>query len=650
MLKFRKLWLILIIVLVAVTVTPVLAQETYTAPTGEFSTEIPAGWSDESTADYGLFTSGDISVYVLVEEGDDVQAGIAAAIQQVVPDFSSTQVASNELPAPNGVWTQNVYAEATGALQVALAQVNGGKTYVIFILLPNQSALVAKQADVNSILLSATVGTPIDLSNQQQTALDDAALADIGAYVDAAMADYGIVGAAVAIVQNGEVVYSEGFGTLSKDDDTPVTDSTLFMIGSTTKSMTTLMTATLVDDGIVTWDTPVTDVLPDFALSDSAATTQIEWRDLFNMTSGIPRYDIPLSLQVFTPAGVEQEIANIPLVAQPGQQFHYSNFMVALGGFADAVAAGADLSDAASTYGDLMQERVFDPIGMTSTTLDFDTALANTNRALPYSEDPMAGEIVAIPDSLGRALTGVAPAGAVWSNAADMGQYMITQINRGVTASGERVVSEANLLETWQPEITMPDGDQYGMGWMIGSYHGQRLIMHGGNTAGFTGDFGFLPDANLGVLVLSNVALANNFGASVREYVFETAFGLEHSADAYYAAAEQSLQLLLQQIIAQTHYHNTPVDPQAVADYLGSYEYDFEIQLDDDGQLVAKTIYTDMPLLPTDAPNRFVTAGVMAGTSITFNAAESGAVTATLDSLLGAITDGPQTITLAKLD
>ncbi len=650
MVKFRSLWLVVVIALFAVAVTPVLAQDTYTAPTGQFSTQIPAGWSDESTADYGLFTNGDTSAYLLTIEGADAQAGIETAIQSVLPDFASVKVASNDLPAPNGLWTQNVYAEASGTLQVALAQVSDSKTYVILFLFPSQQTLVAQQEDVNSILLSAVVGTPIDLSAQQPAALDDAALADISNYVNAAMTDYGIVGAAVAIVQNGEVIYADGFGKLSQDDETPVDAETLFMIGSTTKSMTTLMTATLVDDGIVAWDTPVTDILPDFTLSDSTATAQIEWRDLFNMTSGLPRFDIPVSLQAYTPVGVEQEIADIPLAAQPGQTFHYSNFMVALGGYADAVAAGSSLNDAASAYADLMQQRVFDPIDMSSTTLSLATVLANSNHALPYSGDPTTNQIIAVPIELERALIGIAPAGAVWSNAQDMAKYMITQINRGIAPDGERVVSEANLLETWKPEIAMPDGNQYGMGWMIASYHGQRLIMHGGNTAGFTTDFAFLPDANLGVLVLSNAALANNFDASVREYVFETAFGLDHTADAYYAAAEQTLKTAVHQVLAQIHYSDTPVDPQAVADYLGSYQRGVEIQLDDAGQLVIKTIYIDIPLLPTDDPKRFVSAGVMAGTGVTFNQDASGNVSATLDSLLGAITGELQSLTLAKVD
>ncbi len=631
-------------------VIPAFAQEAPVATGAPFTTQIPAGWNDESTPDYSLYIKGDVSVYLLVADESDVQAGIEAAVRQIVPDFNATPVASSEIPLPNGAWTQNVYVTPEGAIQVALAQVSGGATYVILILLPDQAALAPVQGDVNTILLNATIGTPLDLSDQQPAMLDDKALADIQTYVDSALSRYGVYGAEIAIVQDGEVVYSNGFGTLARGDDTPVTDSTLFMIGSVTKSMTTMMTATLVDDGVISWDTPATDILPDFALSDSAATAKIEWRDLFNMTSGIPRFDIPFSLEAFTPARVEQEIAGIPLATQPGKTFHYSNFMVALGGYADAVASGAALSDAASAYNDLMQTRVFDPIGMSSTTLDFDTVLANPNHALPHSEDPMADEIVTLPIKLERALYGVAPAGAVWSNAQDMAKYMITQINRGIAPGGERVVSEANLLETWKPEIAMPGGSQYGMGWMIDSYHGQRLIMHGGNTAGFTADFAFLPDADLGVVVLSNLGLSNSFCESIREYVFETAFGLDHTADAFYAATEQALQTALRQVLAQTHYSDTPVDPQAVADYLGSYQRNLEIQLDDAGQLVARTIYTDMPLLPTDNPQRFVTAGVMSGMSITFSKDASGGVSATLDSLLGVITNEPQSLTLAKID
>jgi CubicO group peptidase (beta-lactamase class C family) len=449
-------------------------------------------------------------------------------------------------------------------------------------------------------------------------------------------------------VQGGKVVYSQGFGTLEQSGSTPVNSQTLFMIGSTTKSMTTMMAATLVDDGVLNWDTPATDILPDFALSDRAATEKIRVRDLFNMSSGVPRYDIPLALKTFTPQAVQEQIALIPLDSQPGDKYHYSNFMVTLGGYAAAVAAGADLGSADDKYAALMQQRVFQPIGMSATTLDFDGALANANHAVSYSYDSISGQFLPMPMNFARAVTATAPAGGVWSNADDMAKYMMTELSRGIAPDGKRVVSEQNLLETWKPEIDMGGSSQYGMGWMIGSYHGQRLINHGGNIAGFTSDFGFLPDAGLGALVLSNRSIDNNFGASIREYVFESAFGLDHSADAYYSSSETSFKTLFDQLIKESGAKDQPVDPRTVANYVGDYQDGVKIGFPSAGQFAVTTAYGDIPLLPTNSSDHFVSGGALMGNDVVFSEDGKGQVTMTISSLLGVITGETQPYTLKK--
>ena len=103
-------------------------------------------------------------------------------------------------------------------------------------------------------------------------------------------------GAAVAIVQGDETMYANGFGVLETGSDQPLTADTLFMVGSTNKSMTTTMMATLVDEDILDWDRPVVDSLPTFALSDPEASPEIRVRDLVNMSTGVARFDAPLFL------------------------------------------------------------------------------------------------------------------------------------------------------------------------------------------------------------------------------------------------------------------------------------------------------------------------------------------------------------------
>ncbi|HZA22257.1 MAG TPA: serine hydrolase, partial [Dehalococcoidia bacterium] len=99
-----------------------------------------------------------------------------------------------------------------------------------------------------------------------------------------------------------------------------------------------------------------------------------------------------------------------------------------------------------------MQRRVFDPIGMTSTTFSFDKVQANPNHATPHSRR-VDNSLVALSLTLEETLTPVAPAGGSWSNVQDLARYLITQLNQGVAPDGKRVVSADNLKLTWQPQV-----------------------------------------------------------------------------------------------------------------------------------------------------------------------------------------------------
>lgn len=102
---------------------------------------------------------------------------------------------------------------------------------------------------------------------------------EIDDFVRSAIGRYDVPGAAIAVIQNGAVVHSAGFGVRGADDARPVTLETRFMVGSVTKSMTSLMMASLADEGTLDWDAPVVSLLPAFALSDPASTPLIRVRD-----------------------------------------------------------------------------------------------------------------------------------------------------------------------------------------------------------------------------------------------------------------------------------------------------------------------------------------------------------------------------------
>lgn len=118
------------------------------------------------------------------------------------------------------------------------------------------------------------------------------ALAGFDEFVDASLVKWKVPGAAVGIYAGGEVVMSKGFGLRDVDAKLPVTERTLFPIGSSTKAVTAFVLSTLVAEGKLAWDEPVRKFAPRFALKDAARTERMHVRDLLTHGSGYPRHDL----------------------------------------------------------------------------------------------------------------------------------------------------------------------------------------------------------------------------------------------------------------------------------------------------------------------------------------------------------------------
>jgi CubicO group peptidase (beta-lactamase class C family) len=575
-----KLVSAILILLLAFGVMPVLAQDasTYDDPAGRFSVPAPAGWADESTAEMGRFASPDgIKVSVLGVEAADVQAGDQAVLTALIPELAGTDAAqTSSQPASSGTWTVNVYVPSAERMVAMATQWVEGVTYALLFDIPGQDIFVANQGQIIGMLNGFSFGKRLDLTGIQPRAFTDEMKAELEAYIEDARERFHVPGASIAIVQNGEIAYMGGFGTTEPGAGQPVTPDTLFMIGSTTKSMTTMMMGTLVDEGVLDWNQPVTDILPSFALSDAAATAQIRVRDLVNMSSGVAQYTTVLYMDDVQPDELLKQLVEIPILAPRGKLYNYSNQMFATGGYISAIATGASMDKLYEGYTNLVQERVFNPIGMTATTLDFDTALANPNHAVPYTYNPVTKTYTAVPLDNEREVVAIAPVGAVWSNADDMARYLQTELSGGVAPDGRRVISEATLQTTQSPEIT-PAGpfDSYGMGWIIEQYNGLKLVWHAGNTVGFTSDLALLPSANLGVVILTDAGAADYFYKSVREYIFELVFGLDHTASEKYAEA----QAVREQSAPNSPNPNTPINADTVKPFLGRYEHNVTVEM-----------------------------------------------------------------------
>ena len=365
----------------------------------------------------------------------------------------------------------------------------------------------------------------------------------------------------------------------------PVTPDTLFMIGSITKPMTATMAATMVDDGKLAWDTPVVDLLPTFAVADPALTASLSVRNAFCACTGLPQRDpeFIFNSSDLAPERLITSVANIPLTAPLGEQFQYSNQLFGIGGYAAAAAASPDENDLFTAYVTAMQQRLLDPLGMHRSTFALDEVLASGDYAQPHGLDLRGTYHLASLEEDERHVLSVAPAGALWSSASEMARFIQLELARGLSEDGARVVSQANLETTWQSHVTIPAPPAsavppefvamargYGLGWVTGDYRGQRLLWHSGGTFGFSAQAAFLPDADLGLVILTNGINAEFFTLATQFRLFELVFNQPASFDpaisaAITASAEQRA-VLQRQLM--------PVAPAAVTPYLGRYRHD----------------------------------------------------------------------------
>jgi len=414
---------------------------------------------------------------------------------------------------------------------------------------------------------------------------------NIEAYVEEIRGFLNVPGVAVVIVQGGEIVYAEGFGVKEIGSDDPVTADTVFTIGSTTKAMTSMMVASLVDDGLIEWDTPLVEVMPQFRLSDEQATQQITLREALGMTTGLPDIGPVLFLSGRPPEDFVEYLADVPLAAPPGESYVYHNEMYVVGAYAAAMAAGAEYGENLfATYVDLMQERVFDPLGMTSATFSAQEAAASPNHATPHFMSlnaNLAETGLDVTPTHYMDMDTLAPAGTARMSATDVGRFLITMLSGGVAPDGSRAISAENLAETWTEQIShepAPHLEQasYGMGWNQATYQGIPLVTHDGSLAGFSSDMAFIPEADTGIVVLTN---ADYLGIVLRTQVqfrlIEMLLGLEPFIDEGFSEGMGSLFSGLSDGYSQL----AAVDPETVAPFLGSYDIEGEpytVELRDD--------------------------------------------------------------------
>ena len=403
--------------------------------------------------------------------------------------------------------------------------------------------------------------------------------ADLDAFVAQSLKMFGPPGMTVAIVENGKIVLTKGYGVRSIENRAPVDEHTAFPIGSETKAFTATALAILVDSGKLRWNDRVVDRLPGFQMYDPYATAHMTVRDLLTHRSGLGLGEGDLLIVPSTTRS-RADIVHALRFLKPAtgfrERFAYDNILyIVAGALVEAVSG--------ETWEGFIQKHMFVPVGMKDAVTAYDLHARNGIALHARTDGPIRG--VGAQHVLLHGLEGgaSAPAGAINASAVDMALWMQVQLAHGKLPNGKRLYSEAQAAELWKPEVVVaadafsvalaaitPKFQDYALGWFVEDYHGHTIVQHTGAVLGAVAAIYLIPEKNTGVAVMIN----SEDGAARRAVAFRVVdhyLGLPQQdwnatlkkiVDAMVAGGEKAMKAQPEQIRPN---NKMPVAPEALA-------------------------------------------------------------------------------------
>jgi CubicO group peptidase (beta-lactamase class C family) len=313
----------------------------------------------------------------------------------------------------------------------------------------------------------------------------------IDAYIQERMAAWSVPGLSLAIVEDGAVSVTRGYGMANREQQTPMTPQMMVAVGSATKPVTTTAVLQLVEQGKLDLDAPVTRFLPWFSMDDPRFGG-ITVRELLNHTSGIPA---SASLDGNQDAdALEQQVRALDweqLRSDPGTHWEYANDGFNVAGTIVQAIAGVP-------YEQYVDTQILKPLGMTRSTFD---PARGAQLGMVQGYVKRKGQLQPEPTRFTR---GYDPAGMLLTDADDSGRFLAAMLGGGAL-SGARVLKPESVQRMWAPSADVSDGLQYGLGWFLRQDEGLQIVFHPGEILTMGSTFVLVPERKLGVAVLANL-------------------------------------------------------------------------------------------------------------------------------------------------
>src|ERR1700719_542327 len=336
-------------------------------------------------------------------------------------------------------------------------------------------------------------------------------------FIQQQMAEKELPALSIALIDDQQIVWAVGFGMADPKSKTPASADTVYRIGSVSKLFTDIAIMQLVERGELNLDAPVTDSLPDFHPRNPFGTP-ITLRQLMSHRSGLLR-EPPVGNYFETSqptlAATVHSLNDTELVFAPNTHTKYSNAAIAVVGYLLETRSH-------ESFAKYLKSSVLDPMGLRHSSFEPESAIvANLAKGEMWTYDGLTFEAPTFQ-------LGMAPAGSMYSTVNDLGHFVSVLLAQGKTENGA-ILKPATLEQMWSPQFPNPGGRGFGLGFIVRSLDGHRLVGHGGAIYGFATTVDLLPEDRVGVVIVATKdavnALTERIGEESLKLVLEQRAG-----------------------------------------------------------------------------------------------------------------------------
>ena len=350
----------------------------------------------------------------------------------------------------------------------------------------------------------------------------------IDSLTERAMKAFDVPGIAVAVIKDGKVIHSKGYGVRSLNTKEKVDENTLFGIASNTKAFTAAALGILIDEGKLKWDDKVRDYIPEFKLYNPYVTEEFTIRDLLTHRSGMGLGAGDLMFfpdsSDFTLKDILYNLRFLRPVSGFRTKYDYDNNLYIVAGEVVARVSG-------KSWDDFVEERILKPLGMTHSACSFDRLKDKKNVIDGHA--PVEGKVQVIARST---LKVGHSAGGINSCISDLSKWVLLQLSHGKYGDniGKKLFSEDVHEEMWTPQTIIPVRNPgpynthfsaYGLGFGISDVKGYKQLSHTGGLEGMVTQITMIPELNLGIIVLTNQQEGGAF-TSITNQIKDGYFGI----------------------------------------------------------------------------------------------------------------------------